>query len=82
MGRPPSVPTEEVLQAVVLHPDPVVTTSDLADQLDLSHDGIRERLKSLSQEGLLKEKKVGGSAVVFYITEKGRNRLAEAEGYR
>ena len=81
MGRPPSVPTEKVLEAVVLHPDPVVTASDLESRLGLSHDGTRERLKSLAADGYLAEKKVGGSAIVFYITDKGRERLGNAEGF-
>lgn len=80
MGRPPSVPTESVLKAVVLYPDPFVTASDIEDYIGLSHDGTRERLKSLTREGYLEERKVGGSAVVFYITKEGREKIAEAEG--
>lgn len=78
MGRPPSVSTEKVIRAVALHPEPVVTASDVYEEIELTKAGARERLKSLADDGYLGIKRPGGSAIVFYLTDKGRMALSDA----
>lgn len=70
--------TQEVIRAIALHPEPVVTARDINDELGLEPDSARERLKSLVEEGYLGSKKAGSSALVFWLTEKGRAELSEA----
>lgn len=77
-GRPPSVSTEEVIRAIALHPEPVVTARDVNEELGLEPDSARERLKSLVEEGYLGSKKAGSSALVFWLTDEGKRLLGEA----
>jgi len=78
MGRPPSVPTADVARAIALHPEPVVTASDIHTEIGLSQAGARERLKSLAEEGYLGQKQAGGSALVFWLRDKGKCTLGDA----
>lgn len=80
MGRPPTVSAVEVMRAIALHPEPVVTARDINGELGLEPDSARERLKSLVEEGYLDMKKPGGSALVFWMTDEGRELLAKCSG--
>lgn len=75
-GRPPSVSTEEVVTAVALHPEPVVTASDVKEKLGLTQEGALARLKALVDQGYLKQKRPGGSALVFWLSDEGRALLS------
>jgi len=46
---------------------PVVTSQDLIDEWGLSRTGARYRLDKLVDDGTLARKKVGGSAVVWWL---------------
>lgn len=78
-GRPATVEDEEVIRAIALHPEPVVTASDIHEELNLTPDGARERLKSLAEDGLLGMKRPGGSALVFWLTDDGKKLLSEID---
>ncbi len=78
-GRKPEAATEDVMKAIAMHPEPVVTASDVHEQIGLSKDGARERLKSLAEEGYLGVKRPGSSALVFWMTDKGRRALTDAQ---
>jgi len=78
-GREPQVSVEEVMKAIAMHPEPVVTASDINQQIGLGTDGARERLKSLAEDGYLGMKRPGSSALVFWMTEKGRDALSRAD---
>jgi DNA-binding MarR family transcriptional regulator len=69
----------EVLRLIVTMPDPVVTSSELAEVLDMTQQGAYARLKSLEEGGYLQSKKVGGAARVYWVTQAGRELAAEAE---
>lgn len=77
-GRPPSVEAVEVMRAIALHPEPVVTAADIHEMLDLTTDGARERMKKLVTNGYLESKKVGSSGLVFWMTDEGKKLLNEA----
>lgn len=80
VGRPPTVPAEDVVRAIALHPEPVVTAADIHDNIGLSKAGARERLKKLADEGLLGKKRPGGSALVFWLTDDGKAYLNPENG--
>lgn len=79
-GRPPTVEPIEVVRAVALHHEPVASARDINEQLDLEPDSMRERMKRLADDGYLGVKKPGSSALVFWVSDKGRELLAE-EGF-
>jgi predicted transcriptional regulator len=60
---------------VALHPEPVVTVSDIHEEMDMTKRGAQERLKTLVDDGYLASKKVGSSGLVFWLTPKGRETL-------
>jgi hypothetical protein len=76
-GRPPTVEAVEVMRAIALHPEPVVAARDINEEIGLEPASALERLKSLADEGYLKKKQPGSSALVFWMSDKGRELLAE-----
>jgi len=74
-GRKRQLSDLRILQAVLLSPDPIVTAPELADELEISRQGINPRLKQLAERGLLERRSVGSKAVVYWITESGRQHL-------
>ena len=62
-------------KAVALHPEPVVSAKDIHEQLDMTPDGVLDRLQKLTEEGYFESKEVGSSAMVFWLTDQGRETL-------
>lgn len=77
MGRPPRNSPAEVCRVVALHPEPVVSSGDIYEQLNLTQDGALDRLHTLVDQGYLDRKSVGSSGMVFWLTDKGREELNE-----
>lgn len=77
MGRPPRLSAAEVCKIIALHPEPVVTSGDVHETMDMTQRGARERLERLVEEGYLHRKKVGSSGVVYYLSDQGRATLAQ-----
>jgi predicted transcriptional regulator len=77
-GRKKRVCDKEILQAVALHPDPVVTPSEVAEYVDMTRQGVNKRLRDLSEDGYLVRKEVGGRAVIYWPDDAGREKAAEA----
>lgn len=77
MGRPPSVKAEQVCYFVATHPEPVVSVADVHKRMDMTKRGAQDRLKKLTEEGYLLSKKIGSSAMVFWLTQEGRQAAAE-----
>lgn len=50
-GRPQSVSDERLLIELLIYPDRGVFTSELADQLDVSNQTIRDRMRDLEAQG-------------------------------
>ena len=75
MGRSKKVGDIEVLKAIALSPDPVVTAPELAEKLGYSDDGVRNRLKDLEEDGFVKRRDVGSRATIWWITTQGRAEL-------
>jgi len=62
-------------KAVALHPEPVVAANDINEQLDMSADGVLDRLQKLASDGYFESKRVGSSGMVFWLTDKGKREL-------
>lgn len=75
MGRRKRVEDDEILRAIAVSPDPIVTASELTERVDYSADGVRNRLEDLEEEGLVMSRDVGSRAKVWWITTHGRQRL-------
>jgi len=76
MPRSPRVSDEEILREIVLHPDPVVTARELSDHVDYTADGVRRRLHDMEDAGLVEKRTVGANAVIWWLTDEGRAKLA------
>lgn len=77
VGKPPTVDARRVMEAIALHPEPVVTARDINEKIGLKPDGARERLKALADDGYLEMKRPGGSALVFWMSDEGRALLQD-----
>jgi len=75
MGRPPRLSNADVLKIVALHHEPVVSSADVCDQMDMTQRGANKRLQRLVDDGLLAQKEVGSSAMVFWLTDDGKKEL-------
>lgn len=78
-GPPPKVSDREMLEIIRLHPDAVVTASDVAEETEYTSENVNERLKNLSERGLLRKKKVGSAAAVYWLTDAGKQYIADQE---
>lgn len=65
-----TVTHRRVLEAVAAHPDPVVSAREVGGRLDCSTDAARKKLAQLHERGVVDRKKVGGRAVVWWLTEE------------
>lgn len=65
-GRSPKISDSEILEIFRSSTDPVLTTSEVASEVDITHRGIRDRLENLEDEGLLESKKVGARGKVWW----------------
>jgi predicted ArsR family transcriptional regulator len=64
MGKPGpdlKVKDYEIIQAIMDVDEPVASTTDIANRIDLSNVQIRERLNKLQQEGAVDCKQIGNS---------------------
>lgn len=75
MGRSQRLGDDDFIRAIALSPDPIVTAKEVGERLDYSTDGARDRLERLEEKGLVNSRRVGSRAVVWWLTEAGRNRL-------
>ncbi|SEP07929.1 HTH domain-containing protein [Halogranum amylolyticum] len=60
---------EAVLKVLETSDDPVMTAKEIADQLEVSRDTVGRKLAQLSEEGKVRQKKVGARAVVWWIED-------------
>lgn len=78
-GPEPDPPHAVFLAKMVLHPDPIVTTNDMLNAIDLSDQGVRDRFKTLQAAGLIEGKEVGSAAKVWWVTDLGRKYVGMAD---
>jgi hypothetical protein len=68
-GRKPTVSDEDILSVFRDSGDPVLTTAEVSNRIDIGHRGTYDRLKKLATDGPLKMKKVGDSGVVWWYPD-------------
>jgi len=67
MPRKVKVEDEKILQKITQSKDPVSTAPELASQLPLKRDGVRNRLKQMEKDGKVVSKEVGARSVVWWV---------------
>lgn len=68
-GREERVSDETIIRIFEEAEDPFLSTTEVADQLDYSQPGIRDRLYRLSDSGLLDTKETGGTRI-WWLSEE------------
>jgi len=61
---------EAIEEAMIEHPDPVVSVPELADRLDASDTHIRDQLRLLKRAGAVESKDVGARATAWWHSER------------
>lgn len=74
-GRKPQTTDREILKAIALSPHPVVVTSELTDELEMTRQGIHRRLEDLEGKGYV-ESAMKAASRVWWLTDDGRKYLA------
>lgn len=74
-GPKRAVADADILLRIALAEDPVLTTSEIASDLSIGSERVRQRLKPLVEEELVKKKEFGAHAVGYWITDEGRSWL-------
>lgn len=67
------VTSESILEFVRAHKEPVVTAGEIADEFDMTNNGVNYRLQQLEDDGKLVSKRAGSSAKVWYLAEFRRD---------
>jgi predicted ArsR family transcriptional regulator len=62
----------EVLTTMRDTDGPIVTVGDVAEGVNCSRETARRKLTTLHTDGWVKRRKVGSSAVVWWIPDKGK----------
>jgi Fe2+ or Zn2+ uptake regulation protein len=66
-GPDPSVTDDELLQIFRDHPDPVLSTREVTEQVPLKRRAVYNRLSALQESGKLRGKKVGGRSTIYWL---------------
>lgn len=69
-GRSRDVSDETILDILRSADDPVLTTAEVAESIDLKHRGTYQRLTQLADEGQVQFKKAGAKATVWWVADK------------
>lgn len=64
-----TVPDDEIVRAMVERGDPAYTTSEIADMVGMTSEGVRNRLSDLESEGRIKSKKPSSRTVLWWPAE-------------
>lgn len=65
-GRKPDVSDEEILNVFERTNDPILTASEIGEEIEMGRRGVLSRLENLEERGVLESKKVGGRSVVWW----------------
>lgn len=69
-GRKPTISDDEILTVFVEAADPVLTTKEVSESIDLGHRGTFDRLKQLAEDGKIRMKKVGETGAVWWYPSR------------
>jgi DNA-binding MarR family transcriptional regulator len=71
---------EAILREIALHHAPVISAADLSDRLSITGPAVRKRLEKFEEKGWVKHDKVGARAVVWWLTDEGKEQLSSGAG--
>jgi len=74
-GATPEISDIELLREVYLSPDPIVTTTELAERTGYSRQAVNYRFQNFIEDGLLQSRDVGSRATVYWLTDAGQRQL-------
>jgi len=66
----PSVTDADILGILERASAPVMTASEIADELPIGRSAVRKRLVDLHERGTIERKSVGARSVVWWIVDK------------
>lgn len=75
-GRKRETSDREILTAMVLHPDPVVATTEVAEEVGMTQQGAFSRLETLEDDLMVYSSKKGTSRV-WWPSRRGRQFVRE-----
>jgi len=67
-----TVTDNEIIQWMREQPDPAFTTAEVAEEFDMSGEGMRNRLRNLANEGRIEYKKPTPQNVIWWA-ENGQS---------
>jgi len=67
------------LRAIISHPDPAVTATEVGDEVGVTQQGAHSKLSDLEERGLVRSKKTGSRSRIWWVTTDGRDAYAESE---
>jgi Fic family protein len=80
MGEPELRKSDiKYLRSAFLSPDPVVTSTEVATDAEVSQQAAYSKLRDLEERGLVMSKKVGSRSRVWWLTTAGRQAYAESD---
>lgn len=65
-GRKPTVEDDEILEVFRNSVDPVLTATEVAEELPVGRRGTLKRLRALEEQQILKSKEVGSGSRVWW----------------
>lgn len=66
-GRGERVTDDEILEVLHNATDPVLTTAEIADNIDIGQRATYERLKHLAENGQVNAKQVGARTAIWWL---------------
>jgi len=71
-GRDKTISDAEILHYFATSDKPVLNVSRLTEEIDMTRQGIYNRLEALEDDGYLDSMTVGASAKVWWLTDAGK----------
>jgi len=71
-GPKPMVTESKLREAIERHENPFVTASEMAEELNVARQTAYKHLQRMHENSCLEKKKIGGSAVIWWLPENGR----------
>ena len=70
---------DDILRIFALSPDPVLSAPEISSELPVTNAAVNKRLKQLEEDEIITSKDVGSAARVYWLTDKGRSKLADID---
>jgi len=79
MPRPRKVSDPDILRVLALSPDPALSAPEISAEVQITREAVNQRLRQLSDAGLVGTKKVGAAARIYWLSDAGQRRVAANE---